>query len=116
MKKLILVAATLFAVAACAEKQEAAAEGYTWPVPSVTLGGERSLEAETNTLYSAFGLGNMSFGVVWKDTASATGEFNLDKFEFDVTQDVGPLSVYVKNDFDDSLKHSETVVGGKIKF
>ena len=52
-----------------------------------------------------------------EDTAADTGAFEISKYEFDVVQPLGShVSLYVKNDFNDEFKHTETVVGGKINF
>jgi len=89
----------------------------TWPEVEVSVGAERELEAEVNTLYSQVGIGAITLGTTMKDTAKDTGAFEISKYEFDVEQPLGPfVSLYVKNDFTDELKHSETVVGGKVTF
>ena len=88
-----------------------------FPEVDVTVGAERELEAEVNTLYSSVGIGAISLGVSMEDTAADPMAFNISKYEFDVVQPLGShVSLYVKNDFTDELKHSETVVGGKINF
>jgi len=88
-----------------------------FPEVDVTVGAERELEAEVNTLYSSVGIGAISLGVSMEDTSADPMAFNISKYEFDVEQPLGShVSLYVNNDFTDDFKHSETTVGGKIKF
>jgi hypothetical protein len=84
--------------------------------PSITVGAERELEAEVNVLYGSVGYGITSVGITAEDTAIDSGQFNIQKYEVDFNQPVGPVTVYMKNDFDDGFKHTETVVGAKITF
>ena len=67
--------------------------------PTLNLGVERSLEDEVNTLS------------VGSDFA-----FNIDNINVDVSHGMGPVTVYMKNDFDSGLKHDDTTVGVKFKF
>ena len=89
----------------------ASAEGL-----SASIGTERALESEVNTLYGSVGLGIATVGATMEDTAENNAEFNIKKYEVDFSQPVGPVTVYMKNDFDDGFKHTETVIGGKISF
>jgi len=91
----------------------ASAEGINL---STTVGAERALESEVNTLYGSVGLGIATVGATMEDTAENNAEFNIKKYEVDFSQPVGPVTLYMKNDFDDGFKHTETVVGGKISF
>jgi hypothetical protein len=84
--------------------------------PTVTVGAERELESEVNVLYGSIGYGITSLGATMEDTSTDSGKFNIQKYELDFAQPVGPLTVYMKNDFDDGFKHTETVVGAKITF
>ena len=89
----------------------------TFPEVEVSVGAERALEAEVNSLYSSIAVGAITLGTTLEDTAADSGSFNVSKYEFDVEQPLGPnVVLYVENDFTDDFKHSETVVGGKIKF
>jgi len=89
----------------------------TFPEVEVSVGAERALEAEVNTLYSSIGIGAITLGTTLEDTATNTGSFNVSKYEFDIEQPLGPnVKLYVENDFTDDFKHSETIVGGKITF
>ena len=83
---------------------------------SVTAGAERELEAETNVLYGSVGIGMASIGVTFEDTPADAGKFNAQKYELDFAQPLGPVTLYMENDFDDGFKHAETVVGGKVTF
>jgi len=107
MKKIII--ATILA----ATPLTVLAEGLK---PSLTIGTERELEAEINSVYGSVGYGMASFGVTMKDTTADNMKFNISKYEVDFAQPVGNVTLYMKNDFDDGFKHSETVIGGKIKF
>ena len=89
----------------------ASAEGL-----SASIGAERALESEVNTLYGSVGLGIATVGATMEDTAEDSGQFNITKYELDFSQPVGPVTLYMKNDFDDGFKHTETVIGGKISF
>jgi len=89
----------------------ASAEGL-----SASIGAERALESEVNTLYGSVGLGIATVGATMEDTAENNAEFNIKKYEVDFSQPVGPVTLYMKNDFDDGFKHTETVIGGKISF
>lgn len=89
----------------------ASAEGL-----SITAGAERGLESEVNTLYGSVGYGIASVGATMEDTATDNANFNIKKYEIDFSQPVGPVTLYMKNDFDDGFKHTETVIGGKISF
>jgi len=83
---------------------------------TTTVGAERGLESEVNTLYGSVGYGIATLGATMEDTATDSGQFNIQKYEIDFSQPVGPVTLYMKNDFDDGFKHTETVVGGKISF
>jgi len=118
MKTLITAATVLVATTtlALAEGDSIIPE-VVWPEMSVAVGAERELEAEVNSLYGSVSMGAISVGTTLKDTALDSGSFNVSKYEVDVEQPLGShVSLYMKNDFDDGFKHSETVVGGKIKF
>ena len=86
-----------------------------------TVGAERKVEAETNAMYldSHVKLFNTGIGVTSglnydvDDNMDAT--FN--NFELDFDKAVGESgTLYVNNDFDVNLDHTETVVGFKYKF
>lgn len=81
-----------------------------------TLGTERALETEINSVYGSVNYGIASLGATLEDTATDAGSFNVSKYELDFSQPIGPVTVYVLNDFDDGFKHSETVVGAKYSF
>jgi hypothetical protein len=112
MTKTIFAAAIVAAFTTPAFAEEAAT--FEWP--EVTVGAERELEAEVNSLYASAALGPVSVGTTAKDTATSSGSFNITKYEIDISQPIGAVTLYMKNDFNDDLKHSETVVGGKISF
>jgi hypothetical protein len=81
-----------------------------------TLGTERALETEINSVYGSVNYGIASLGATLEDTATDSGSFNISKYELDFSQPIGPVTLYVLNDFDDDFKHSETVVGAKYSF
>lgn len=84
---------------------------------SASLGAERSTETEVNSLYGSVGLNNITIGTTFVDTAADQASFNVSKYEIDIVQPIGDyVSLYMKNDFDDDMKHSDTVVGTKITF
>jgi uncharacterized Zn finger protein len=111
MKKSILGAILFVASINPAVAEENAIE---WP--SVTIGAERALESEVNTLYTSTSLGPASIGVTLEDTAADTGNFSIAKYEADFEHAIGGVTLYMENDFTDEFKHSETVVGAKITF
>ena len=85
-----------------------------------TIGAERKVEAETNAMYldshvELFaGIGATS-GVNYDIDNDMNATFN--SFELDFDKDVGTnASLYVNNDFDVNLDHTETVIGFKYKF
>ena len=85
-----------------------------------TIGAERKIEAETNAMYldshiELFaGIGATS-GVNYDIDNDMNATFN--SFELDFDKDVGTnASLYVNNDFDVNLDHTETVIGFKYKF
>ena len=86
-----------------------------------TIGAERKLEAETNAMYLD------SHVDLWNTGIGATSGVNYDvddnmnatfnSFELDFDKSIGEnASLYVNNDFDVNLDHTETVVGFKYKF
>ena len=112
MTKTIILSAALAALSIPAFAETAPT--IEWP--EVTVGAERELEAEVNSLYTSVSLGPLSVGTTAKDTATSSGSFNITKYEIDISQPLGAVTLYMKNDFNDDLKHSETVIGGKISF
>jgi|SRR5210317_1034219 len=103
--------ATGFALALISSAAVAEGLGVT-----TTLGMERETEAEVNATYASVGLGAFTLGATMKDTAADQAKFNLNKIELDFAQPVGPVTLYIKNDFNDDFKHTETVIGGKVTF
>tara|TARA_B100000035_G_scaffold204544_1_gene174891 strand:+ start:86 stop:496 length:411 start_codon:yes stop_codon:yes gene_type:complete len=86
-----------------------------------TVGAERKMEAETNAMYLD------SHVKLWNTGIGATSGVNYDvdnnmdatfnSFELDFDKDITEnASVYVNNDFDVNLDHTETVIGFKYKF
>ena len=85
-----------------------------------TIGAERKVEAETNAMYLDShvklwgGIGATS-GVNYDVDNDMNATFN--SFELDFDKDIGANgSLYVNNDFDVNLDHTETVIGFKYKF
>ena len=85
-----------------------------------TIGAERKVEAETNAMYLDShvklwgGIGATS-GVNYDVDNDMNATFN--SFELDFDKDLGAnASLYVYNDFDVNLDHTETVIGFKYKF
>ena len=86
-----------------------------------TIGAERKLEAETNAMYLD------SHVELWNTGIGATSGVNYDvddsmnatfkNFELDFDKSIGEnATLYVNNDFDVNLDHTETVIGFKYKF
>ena len=86
-----------------------------------TIGAERKVEAETNAMYLD------SHVELWNTGIGATSGVNYDvdnnmdatfnSFELDFDKSIGEnASLYVNNDFDVNLDHTETVIGFKYKF
>ena len=86
-----------------------------------TIGAERKIEAETNAMYLD------SHVELWNTGIGATSGVNYDvddnmnatfnSFELDFDKSIGEnASLYVNNDFDVNLDHTETVVGFKYNF
>jgi len=84
--------------------------------PTLNLGVERSLEDEVNTLSVGSDFGPFGVSTEWEDTAEDNFAFNIDNINVDVSHGMGPVTVYMKNDFDSGLKHDDTTVGVKFKF
>ena len=84
-----------------------------------TIGAERKVEAETNAMYldshvELFaGIGATS-GVNYDVDSDGDASFN--SFELDFNKSIGGATLYVNNDFDVNLDHTESVVGFKYKF
>ena len=88
---------------------------------STTIGAERKTEAETNHLYTDITVSEgalaSTLGFNWADTAEDNGDFNFTTAEIDFSYTINEtVTLYVNNDFNDDFKHTETVVGGKVKF
>ena len=86
-----------------------------------TIGAERKMEAETNAMYLD------SHVDLWNTGIGATSGVNYDvddnmnatfnSFELDFDKSIGEnATLYVNNDFDVNLDHTETVIGFKYKF
>ena len=86
-----------------------------------TIGAERKIEAETNAMYLD------SHVELWNTGIGATSGVNYDvddnmnatfnSFELDFDKSIGEnAAIYVNNDFDVNLDHTETVIGFKYKF
>jgi len=86
-----------------------------------TIGAERKVEAETNAMYLD------SHVELWNTGIGATSGVNYDvddsmnatfkNFELDFDKSIGEnATLYVNNDFDVNLDHTETVIGFKYKF
>ena len=86
-----------------------------------TVGAERKVEAQTNAMYLD------SHVKLWDTGIGATSGVNYDvdsnmdatfnSFELDFDKDIGEnATLYVNNDFDVNLNHTETVIGFKYKF
>ncbi len=86
-----------------------------------TIGAERKVEAETNAMYLD------SHVELWNTGIGATSGINYDvdsdmnatfkNFELDFNKDITEnSSLYVNNDFDVNLDHTETVIGFKYNF
>jgi len=109
MKKILTTAFALGLVSSVANAE-------LIPGAEVTVGAERELEAEVNAIYGEVSMGAVTVGAVMEDTADDSGSFNIQEYTVEVEQPIGPVTLYMENEFDDSFKHAETVVGGKIKF
>jgi hypothetical protein len=101
------------AVAAMTISSVALAEGL-----STSVGTERNLETEINSVYSSVSYGIATVTTTLEDTAADNMKFNLSTVEVDFAQPIGTtgVEVYMNNDFDDNFKHSSTVVGAKFTF
>jgi hypothetical protein len=84
--------------------------------PTLNLGVERSLETEVNSLSVGSDFGPFGLTTNWEDTAEDNFAFNISGIDVDVSHDVGPMTVYMNNDFDSGLKHDDTSVGVSFKF
>jgi len=84
--------------------------------PTLNLGVERSLETEVNSLSVGSDFGPFGLTTNWEDTAEDNFAFNISGIDVDVSHDVGPMTVYMNNDFDSGLKHDDTTVGVSFKF
>jgi hypothetical protein len=85
-----------------------------------TFGAEKKLEAKTNSMYLDTHVD------LWYDISATSGvNYDVDSdmsasfnnFELDFEKDVSErATLYVNNDYDVNLNHTETVVGFKFKF
>ena len=86
-----------------------------------TIGAERKVEAETNAMYldSSIdlwgGIGATS-GINYTVDDDFDATFNSYELDFDKTIGTSGATVYMNNDFDVNLDHTETTVGFKFKF
>ena len=82
-----------------------------------TIGAERNTETEINSIYSSVDFGQLELGVTMEDTVADNAKFNATKYEVDFTQPItDTVTMYIKNDFDEDMKHDSTVIGGKVTF
>ena len=85
-----------------------------------TFGAERKIEAETNAMYldshvELFAGSDATTGVNY--TVDDDMDASFDSFELDLSKDITEsATVYLNNDFDVNLDHTESTVGFKIKF
>ena len=84
--------------------------------PTLNFGVERSLEDEVNTLSVGSDIGPFGLSTDWEDTAEDNFAFNISQINVDVSHDLGPATLYMKNDLDSGLKHEDTTVGVKFSF
>lgn len=84
--------------------------------PTLNLGVERSLETEVNSLSVGSDFGPFGLTTNWEDTAEDNFAFNISGIDVDVSHGVGPMTVYMNNDFDSGLKHDDTTVGISFSF
>ena len=85
-----------------------------------TIGAERKIEAETNAFYLDSHL------KLWHGIGATSGvnydvsddmDFTFNSFELDFDKKVGEsATVYLNNDFDVNLNHTESTIGFKFKF
>lgn len=85
-----------------------------------TIGAERKLEAETNAFYLDSHL------KLWHGIGATSGvnydvsddmEFTFNSFELDFDKNISEnATIYLNNDFDVNLNHTESTVGFKFKF
>lgn len=88
---------------------------------SISLGGERNLESEVNTLYinPVVTSGNISISAQGniEDTAAKNGSFSWASTDLDISYNMlDHISIYVENNFNSDFKHTSTIVGGKVTF
>jgi len=108
MKKILIPALALGFISTAAS-----AEGII-PGVTATIGAERALEAESNSVFGSVALENIEVGATISDTA--TTDFELEKIEMDTHYEIKGVTLYLENDFDKDFKHAETVIGAKISF
>lgn len=84
--------------------------------PTLNLGVERSLETEVNSLSVGSDFGPFGLTTNWEDTAEDNFAFNISGIDVDVSHGVGPMTVYMNNDFDSGLKHDDTTIGVSFSF
>jgi hypothetical protein len=84
--------------------------------PTLNLGVERSLETEVNTLSVGSDIGPFGLTTNWEDTAADNFAFNISGIDVDVSHDLGPATLFMKNDLDSGLKHEDTTVGVSFSF
>ena len=112
------VAVAVIAIAAWSMWKPAPAEAAE---VDFTIGAERKVEAETNAMYLDShielwgGIGATS-GLNYTVDDDLDATFN--NWELDFSKDIGNTgaTVYLNNDFDVNLDHTESVIGFKFKF
>jgi len=112
------VAVAVIAIAAWSMWKPAPAEAAE---VDFTIGAERKVEAETNAMYLDShielwgGIGATS-GLNYTVDDDLDATFN--NWELDFSKDIGDTgaTVYLNNDFDVNLDHTESVIGFKFKF
>ena len=85
-----------------------------------TIGAERKIEAETNAMYldshiKLWGGIEATSGLNYDVDNNMDATFN--SYELDFAKDIGEsATIYLNNDFDVNLDHTESTIGFKYKF
>jgi len=98
-----------------------ASSAHAESVITTTIGAERNLDTEINKLYFGPSIASGDFSldttVNMVDTTADNMKFNMESVDIDLDYSVtSNITLYIENAFDQDIKHSATVVGGKIKF
>ena len=122
MKKMLTIGGLLVAVVgltACMHTKDAEASPLDmlgWDVGS-TIGYERAMEGDTQSVYGSIELGPVELGATFTDNLAVEGiQFDNAGYDLNLSQDIGWVTVYANNAIDEDFALTETTIGLKWSF